>query len=115
MSHDPKTDTIPATLSEAEARDVAHKIAHEICDLFDPGDDGEEVFDRVVRIVLPAVRSVPPPPLPPLASPIYGLLTRRFRLETMKAAEIGSAVERLVDRLRNGKALADVPVTEEIH
>lgn len=109
--------TKPVKLSASEARATAHKIAAEICDIFDPGDDGPEVFERVVRLVLPAVRSEPPPPLPPLASPIYGLLTRRFHVDASRAAEMAKAIERLVERAENGDPLWKNGVTqiEEVH
>ncbi len=104
-------------LSASKTRAVAHKIAEEICDIFEPGDDGPEVFERVVRLVLAAVRSEPAAPLPPLASPIYGLLTRRFHVEAVRASEIAKAIWRLVERAQSGDPLwkDGVVQIEELH
>ena len=78
---------------DCEGLATARKIADEICDIFDPGEDSDGVYERVVSLVLPAAHSTPAAPL--AAAPVYDLLRSRFGIEPLHAAEIAKTIERL--------------------
>jgi hypothetical protein len=90
------------TLTETEVRKVAEGLADKICDLFEPGES--DVGEKIVDIVLPAIRSVPPPPMPALDSAIYGVLRDRFNVAPLRAVDMAKAISALVVRATRGTA-----------